>query len=165
MRKHLTRLGNSLALVVERPILVMLGITANTELKVYTDGFRIIVEPVQKQIQTDDEPSGADRIGTGLSFEQRLIPAYQTWKKYGFAEHFKALGEGRVWLDYLCRLKHRMPDEWTMRVMDRVEVCCDELDDSKSWDEAIAAALAEVPVPIALPQLPAEMATASRVAR
>ena len=38
MRKKLTRTGNSLALVLEKPLLDQLGIDATTPLEVSTDG-------------------------------------------------------------------------------------------------------------------------------
>ena len=47
MRKHLSAIGNSLGLVIEKPILDLLNIGRDTELEVVTDGERIIVEPVR----------------------------------------------------------------------------------------------------------------------
>jgi antitoxin component of MazEF toxin-antitoxin module len=48
MRKNLSVIGNSLGLVIEKPILELLNITRDTELEVTTDGTRLIVEPVQE---------------------------------------------------------------------------------------------------------------------
>ncbi len=47
MIKRLTRHGNSLALVIDRPILDMLGIDANTLLEISTDGECLIISPVR----------------------------------------------------------------------------------------------------------------------
>lgn len=47
MRKNLTHIGNSLGLVIEKPILELLEIRQDTELEVTTDGKRLIVEPVR----------------------------------------------------------------------------------------------------------------------
>ena len=47
MRKRLTRTGNSLALVLERPLLEATGIDASTTVEVSTDGDVIIVTPVR----------------------------------------------------------------------------------------------------------------------
>lgn len=47
MRKSLSAIGNSLGLVIEKPILELLGITRDTELEITTDGTRLIVEPVR----------------------------------------------------------------------------------------------------------------------
>ena len=48
MRKNLSAIGNSLGLVIEKPILDLLNITRDTELEVTTDGTRLIVEPVRE---------------------------------------------------------------------------------------------------------------------
>ena len=45
MKKHLTNIGNSLGLVIEKPILELLAITQETELDMITDGKRLIIEP------------------------------------------------------------------------------------------------------------------------
>lgn len=59
MRKNLSAIGNSLGIVIEKPILELLGITRDTELEVTTDGTRLIVEPVR-----DIEPKGRrGRVG------------------------------------------------------------------------------------------------------
>jgi antitoxin MazE len=48
LRKNLSAIGNSLGLVIEKPILELLNITRETELEVTTDGTRLIVEPVRE---------------------------------------------------------------------------------------------------------------------
>jgi antitoxin component of MazEF toxin-antitoxin module len=45
MVKRLTKHGNSLALVLDKPILDLIKIDANTPLEVTTDGDRLIVSP------------------------------------------------------------------------------------------------------------------------
>jgi len=47
MRKKLTRTGNSLALVLDRPLLEQLGIDDRTTLEVSTDGRVLIVAPIR----------------------------------------------------------------------------------------------------------------------
>jgi antitoxin component of MazEF toxin-antitoxin module len=51
MVKRLTKHGNSLALVLDKPILDLIKIDANTPLEVTTDGDRLIVSP---QREVDD---------------------------------------------------------------------------------------------------------------
>jgi len=46
MTKRLTKHGNSLAAVIDRPILDLLGIDENTELDFSTDGKVLIMSPV-----------------------------------------------------------------------------------------------------------------------
>ncbi len=45
MLKKLTKHGNSLALVIDRPILDLLNIDAETALDISTDGTRLIIGP------------------------------------------------------------------------------------------------------------------------
>jgi antitoxin MazE len=47
MRKRLTRTGNSLALVLDRPVLEVTGIDESTTVEVSTDGDVIVVTPVR----------------------------------------------------------------------------------------------------------------------
>lgn len=45
MTKKLTKIGNSLGVVLERPLLERVGIDAKTELEVSTDGSVIVIAP------------------------------------------------------------------------------------------------------------------------
>jgi antitoxin component of MazEF toxin-antitoxin module len=47
MRKKLSAVGNSLGVLIEKPILELLKIDRDTELEVTTDGNRLILEPVR----------------------------------------------------------------------------------------------------------------------
>ena len=47
MRKKLTAIGNSLGLVIEKPILELLEIDRDTELEIRTDGTGLIIQPVR----------------------------------------------------------------------------------------------------------------------
>ncbi len=47
MRKRLSAIGNSLGVVIEKPILELLEINRDTELEMTTDGSRLILEPVR----------------------------------------------------------------------------------------------------------------------
>jgi antitoxin MazE len=53
MRKNLTVIGNSLGLIIEKPILDILGITRDTELEVTTDGRRLVIELVGVERQKE----------------------------------------------------------------------------------------------------------------
>ncbi len=48
MVKKLSAIGNSLGIVIEKPILELLGIDRETELEVRTDGKCLILEPLRK---------------------------------------------------------------------------------------------------------------------
>ena len=58
MFKKLSKYGNSLALLIDKPILEILNISENTRLKIRTDGKCIIIEPVADTTElpiSDDE--------------------------------------------------------------------------------------------------------------
>jgi antitoxin component of MazEF toxin-antitoxin module len=53
MVKHLTKIGSSLGLVIEKPILELLRIDRSTSLDVRTDGDALIIRPIR--VMADDE--------------------------------------------------------------------------------------------------------------
>ncbi len=54
MAKKLTRTGNSLALVLDPPILKATGIDEQTPLEVSTNGDVIVISPVRSKRRTDE---------------------------------------------------------------------------------------------------------------
>ena len=61
MRKKLSAIGNSLGIVIEKPILDLLKIDRDTELDITTDGTRLVLEPVRKR-RREELLSTAKRI-------------------------------------------------------------------------------------------------------
>lgn len=59
MLKRLTRTGNSLALILDKPLLEKTGIDESTELEISTDGDVIVISPVRSK-------KHAARIGNAL---------------------------------------------------------------------------------------------------
>lgn len=49
MIKKLSKHGNSLAILIDKPILDLLNINEHTQVRIKTDGANIIIEPVVKQ--------------------------------------------------------------------------------------------------------------------
>ncbi len=47
MTKRLQAIGNSSGLIIDKPILELLEITADTELEISTDGKRLIITPLR----------------------------------------------------------------------------------------------------------------------
>lgn len=47
MVKRLVRSGNSLALIIDRPLLEAMGIDADTDLEISTDGDVLVVTPIR----------------------------------------------------------------------------------------------------------------------
>ncbi len=50
MIKKLTKHGNSQALVLDRAVLDLLKISSDTELEITTDGKRLLIEPIRRNI-------------------------------------------------------------------------------------------------------------------
>ena len=75
MVKKLTKHGNSLALVIDRPILDILKIDADTPLEISTDGTRLVVMPV----------SQSDR--------RKKFESAQEWAHTRYGKAFKKLAE------------------------------------------------------------------------
>jgi antitoxin component of MazEF toxin-antitoxin module len=62
MVKRLTRTGNSLALVIDRPLLDATGIDADTPLDISTNGDVIVISPVRGQSRQARFRSAVDAI-------------------------------------------------------------------------------------------------------
>lgn len=62
MRKRLTRTGNSLALVLDRPLLEAAGIAPETELEVSTNGDVIVIAPVRAPTRIRRFKAAAEEI-------------------------------------------------------------------------------------------------------
>jgi antitoxin MazE len=75
MVKKLTKHGNSLALVIDRPILDLLKIDPDTPLDVSTDGKQLIVAPVKS------------------STRRKKFDAAQEWAHKRYGQAFRKLAE------------------------------------------------------------------------
>ena len=75
MLKKLTKHGNSLALVIDRPILDLLKIDTDTALDISTDGKRLIIAPAQ------------------ASERRKRFDAAQEWAHKRYGEAFKKLAQ------------------------------------------------------------------------
>ena len=53
MKKQLSVIGNSLGIIIEKPILELLDINRDTELEMRTDGERLFIEPVRNSTRTN----------------------------------------------------------------------------------------------------------------
>ena len=62
MKKNLTVIGNSLGIIIEKPILDLLGINKETELEMTTDGKRLILEPVKLENRTEKIKAATKRV-------------------------------------------------------------------------------------------------------
>ena len=62
MIKSLTRHGNSMALVIEKPILELLGVSSETLFDITTDGKVLILSPVQNDTLSKKVMKSAEKI-------------------------------------------------------------------------------------------------------
>ncbi len=62
MKKHLTVIGNSLGIIIEKPILDLLGISKESELEIVTDGKRLIIEPVNENVRAEKIRNATRRV-------------------------------------------------------------------------------------------------------
>jgi antitoxin MazE len=62
MIKRLTSLGNSAALIIDKPILELLHITPQTDLNITTDGKSLIIAPVGTVMADADFKAAHDRV-------------------------------------------------------------------------------------------------------
>ncbi len=62
MVKKLTQHGNSLALVLDRPILDLIKVDADTPLDISTDGQRLIISPIRNVISDKDFKAALARV-------------------------------------------------------------------------------------------------------
>jgi len=62
MIKRLTSLGDSLALIIDKPMLELLHITSETDLKISTDGKTLTISPVGAGIDDDTFKTAHARV-------------------------------------------------------------------------------------------------------
>jgi antitoxin component of MazEF toxin-antitoxin module len=62
MVKHLTQHGNSVALVIDKPVLALLRITVKTPLELTTDGRNLIISPVRDGKRTPRFRAALDAV-------------------------------------------------------------------------------------------------------
>ncbi len=60
MIKKLTPIGNSLGLIIDRPILQLLDINRSTDLDITTDGKMLIIQPVREDAVSRDTEAVMD---------------------------------------------------------------------------------------------------------
>jgi len=79
MIKKLTPIGNSLGLIIDRPILNLLDIERDTELEITTDGKTLMIQPIRegaasretKAVIDDREPISVKEAGKSFLDELR----------------------------------------------------------------------------------------------
>ena len=67
MIKSLVKHGNSSALVIEKPILSLLGATAKSSFEVVTDGKSLILTPIRDTARQDEFRKAVEKTGKRYS--------------------------------------------------------------------------------------------------
>jgi antitoxin component of MazEF toxin-antitoxin module len=65
MIKTLRPVGNSLGLIIDRPILELLGIDRQTQLRITTDGRVLYIEPIARDVGDQTESSSGKSTPPG----------------------------------------------------------------------------------------------------
>lgn len=73
MNKTLIRHGNSLALVIDKPILEMLRISADTPLELTTNGDSILITPVRDKKRQEKLRASLDKINRKFGNDLRRL--------------------------------------------------------------------------------------------
>lgn len=144
MLKHLAVVGNSFALVIDRPILRLLRIQRDTELQLSIDGQRLIIEPVRPV------PSGAD--DGQRSFSERGRDAAKILKMLerdpDFHTCFAQLSEGMRVMLYEAHLENSTRGTPQVeRIMARLDIWANGVRAGRPFSDLVGVALEAVPMP------------------
>jgi hypothetical protein len=153
VQKKLLAIGNSVALIIDKPLRDVLGIKATTIVRVMTDGKRLIIEPCgessaettkeAKQNVSVSEQTRARQVAMALRNSCHFSNEYFGQLTRGWCVgnrlrviHYNSWLEGVRW-DEL--------NDAERRVIRRFEAAFFALRRNASWDEAIRVALAAEP--------------------
>jgi len=143
--KHLTRLGNSFALIIDRPMLRSLGIGPKSELRVHSDGSRIIIEASR----TKHDPSFAASAAFVIR-RDALIQSARYLESCVGPDSMEALGAGRI---YFSRFVSKI--RWQTRSIGNDDLVMDRLEHVRAVHEGSATATMEDAVAAAVQAVPA----------
>jgi bifunctional DNA-binding transcriptional regulator/antitoxin component of YhaV-PrlF toxin-antitoxin module len=145
-------MGNSLVLVIDKPIRRLLGIGRKTLLEVRTDGQRIVIEPVERATESNaTDPLGLDEVPP-LTLELAARGVFDALVSSGLGQdEFRRLHHRssrsmayEAWLHNGGPCRATADDITTMR---RLHECLARLRAGRSWEEAMEASLRRYPLP------------------
>ena len=73
MVKSLIKHGNSLALIIDKPILEMLQITADTPLDLASDGDVLVISPIRDKARQEKLQASLDKINRNFGDDLRRL--------------------------------------------------------------------------------------------
>src|SRR5688500_8399169 len=147
MRKRLSKLGNTMALIIDQPIRRILGINHDTVLRITIEGYRLIVEPLE---MVDDDvakrpvrpkPAPRERVISEETLRAReLVEEMERVYRLNQARYEQLFGRPMAIVLVLGALFH--DDVETQRpLIAKRAVCKKWLDAGDSWEVAIAKTL------------------------
>ncbi len=141
MEKHLVPFGNSLGLVIDRPIRDLLHLTRDTPLRISTDGQRIIIEPLAPR------PAPTKKLDARRILDELVVigggPSQELHEKLHPGIGPRAVLKCLAWADFLSN--PLSADD--QRQLDRYRVVLERRRAGDRWEAAIEAALAQHPSP------------------
>jgi hypothetical protein len=151
MKKTLTPIAGQMAIIIEKPILDLLGIDSETQLKLSTDGRRLVIEPVGSVAPEASAPrlkvTNFTSRAVTVELMNELIESFAMTN-----EHFRQL---HPWGDRASLTKHLnysrdgetfQPGSPNPAIARRLHTCLEQLRKGHSWQNAIAAALKKDPI-------------------
>jgi antitoxin MazE len=156
MRKTLIQVGNSLGLVIERPVLDLLNITRDTVLEVSTDGRRLIIEPASPvsslNLVAASATDGESPDFGDPAFTVQVLDALES-QFHISNERFRRLHHARNYENTIkahwayaanrpSRFQAGGSNELTAR---RLHSCLQALEAGETWEAAIALATNQFP--------------------
>lgn len=136
MYKKLARHGNSNALLLDKPILELLNITENTQLKITTDGTSLIITPVQHDVADQQSADSNKPFRDYLHYMQQYKPEIPQCIK-DQVQNPTAEQQKQI-LDYMRKVQEMTQDQqfWHIRkeIMDAYRPL---------WDERVKALMKE----------------------
>ena len=151
MQKKLSIVGNSLALVIDKPLRRMLGLGPDLMVRLTIDGRRLIVEPAGKA-PDGKAPDGKTPDGTVSSSARRDTARVllDLGNRHGMSqEQFGRLHHGAIRIGvYRGQLVSNLikEDAAELATMQRLQECLRALRAGASWDDAITAARVAAPM-------------------
>jgi antitoxin component of MazEF toxin-antitoxin module len=171
MNKRLIRVGNSYALVIDKPIRRILHLTDRSVLEVSTDGTRIVIEPTGRLLQDDEiaharplllgeRVRGPESTNAGVNRRSLDIDAAKIWqeleRRFGITPwHIEQIHNVPVprivrFAGWVCsRDVASKASEEELATLQRLKICRDRLRDGVGWEKAIEDALTAHPLPAA----------------
>ena len=151
MDKPVVSVGNSVAVIIEKPLCRMLDIRRGSRVRVTTDGTRILIEPVREQ-KKPAPLEVLDSRGVIQTLVYSDIPTEAITRLHpGLPEH-RAIVKLKVWGE--CLTSDSPASD--LAYARRFRVCLGKRREGATWAAAVDAALAAVPTVPAAPAAPAD---------